>query len=119
MVDAILLLVDAAEGPLPQTRYVLQKALARDLPVVVAINKIDRGDARPAEVLDAIYELFIDLGAERRAARLPGALHQRQAGHGNARSEPAGHRPAAALRLSSSRPPRHRPTRPTIRSSCW
>jgi GTP-binding protein len=63
MVDAILLLVDAAEGPLPQTRYVLSKALARDLPVVVAINKIDRGDARPADVLDAIYELFIDLGA--------------------------------------------------------
>src|ERR687894_621003 len=63
MVDAILLLVDAAEGPLPQTRYVLAKALARDLPVVVAINKIDRHDARPAEVLDAIYELFIDLGA--------------------------------------------------------
>ncbi len=63
MVDAILLLVDAAEGPLPQTRYVLSKALARSLPVVVAINKIDRGDARPAEVLDAIYELFIDLGA--------------------------------------------------------
>ncbi|MEO6351054.1 MAG: translational GTPase TypA [Candidatus Limnocylindrales bacterium] len=63
MVDAILLLVDAAEGPLPQTRYVLSKALARDLPVVVAINKIDRSDSRPAEVLDAIYELFIDLGA--------------------------------------------------------
>ncbi|HLB44620.1 MAG TPA: translational GTPase TypA, partial [Candidatus Limnocylindrales bacterium] len=63
MVDAILLLVDAAEGPLPQTRYVLSKALARDLPVVVAINKIDRSDARPNEVLDAIYELFIDLGA--------------------------------------------------------
>ena len=63
MVDAILLLVDAAEGPLPQTRYVLAKALARDLPVVVAINKIDRSDARPADVLDAIYELFIDLGA--------------------------------------------------------
>jgi GTP-binding protein len=63
MVDAILLLVDAAEGPLPQTRYVLSKALARGLPVVVAINKIDRSDARPAEVLDAIYELFIDLGA--------------------------------------------------------
>ena len=63
MVDAILLLVDAAEGPLPQTRYVLSKALARGLPVVVAINKIDRSDARPAEVLDAIYELFIDLDA--------------------------------------------------------
>ena len=64
LVDAILLLVDAAEGPLPQTRYVLQKAMARRLPVVVAINKIDRGDARPAEVLDAILELFIDLGAD-------------------------------------------------------
>jgi GTP-binding protein len=63
MVDSILLLVDAAEGPLPQTRYVLSKALARGLPVVVAINKIDRSDARPAEVLDAIYELFIDLDA--------------------------------------------------------
>jgi GTP-binding protein len=63
MVDAVLLLVDAAEGPLPQTRYVLAKALARGLPVVVAVNKIDRSDARPAEVLDAIYELFIDLGA--------------------------------------------------------
>jgi GTP-binding protein TypA/BipA len=63
MVDSVLLLVDAAEGPLPQTRYVLQKAMARHLPVVVALNKIDRSDARPAEVLDAVYELFIDLGA--------------------------------------------------------
>ncbi len=63
MVDAVLLLVDAAEGPLPQTRYVLSKAMARHLPVIVCINKIDRSDARPAEVLDAIYELFIDLGA--------------------------------------------------------
>ncbi|HYL40401.1 MAG TPA: translational GTPase TypA [Candidatus Binatus sp.] len=63
MVDSVLLLVDAAEGPLPQTRYVLQKAMARRLPVVVALNKIDRTDARPAEVLDAVYELFIDLGA--------------------------------------------------------
>ena len=64
MVDAILLLVDAAEGPLPQTRYVLQNAMARHLPVVVALNKIDRSDARPAEVLDAVYELFMDLGAD-------------------------------------------------------
>lgn len=64
MVDSVLLLVDAAEGPLPQTRYVLGKALARHLPVVVAINKIDRADARPAEVVDAVYELFIDLGAD-------------------------------------------------------
>ena len=64
MVDSVLLLVDAAEGPLPQTRYVLQKAMARRLPVIVAINKIDRSDARPTEVLDAVYELFIDLGAD-------------------------------------------------------
>jgi GTP-binding protein len=63
MVDGVLLLVDAAEGPLPQTRYVLSKALAADLPAVVVINKVDRGDARPAEVLDEIYELFMDLGA--------------------------------------------------------
>ncbi len=63
VVDSILLLVDASEGPLPQTRYVLQKALARRLPVVVCLNKIDRRDARPAAVLDAVYELFMDLGA--------------------------------------------------------
>ena len=63
MVDSVLLLVDASEGPLPQTRYVLQKAMARHLPVVVAINKIDRSDARTAEVVDAVYELFMDLGA--------------------------------------------------------
>jgi len=71
MVDAVLLLVDAAEGPLPQTRYVLQKAMARHLPVVVAINKIDRGDARPAEVLDDVYELFIDLGANEHQIEFP------------------------------------------------
>jgi len=63
MVDGVLLLVDASEGPLPQTRYVLQKALAAKLPPVVVLNKIDRGDARPKEVLDEIYDLFIDLDA--------------------------------------------------------
>jgi GTP-binding protein len=61
MVDGILLLVDAAEGPLPQTRYVLSKALAGDLPAVVVLNKVDRSDARPGEVLDEIYQLFLDL----------------------------------------------------------
>ncbi len=71
MVDSVLLLVDAAEGPLPQTRYVLQKAMARRLPVVVAVNKIDRGDARPGEVLDEIYELFIDLGADEHQIEFP------------------------------------------------
>ena len=63
MVDGVVLLVDASEGPLPQTRYVLQKALAAKLPPVVVLNKIDRADARPAEVLNEIYDLFIDLDA--------------------------------------------------------
>jgi len=63
MVDGVLVLVDASEGPLPQTRYVLQKALAAKLPPIMVLNKIDRPDARPAEVLDEIYDLFIDLDA--------------------------------------------------------
>ena len=64
LVDGVLLLVDAAEGPMPQTRYVLSKALERHLPTVVVINKVDRSDARTAEVVDEIYELFFDLDAE-------------------------------------------------------
>ena len=63
MVDGVLLLVDASEGPLPQTRYVLRKALEARLPPVVVINKIDRSDARPQEVLNEVYDLFIDLDA--------------------------------------------------------
>jgi len=63
LVDGVLLLVDAAEGPLPQTRFVLKKALEAGLPPIVVINKIDRSDARPAEVLDEVYDLFIDLDA--------------------------------------------------------
>src|SRR5215813_13072583 len=63
LVDGVLLLVDDAEGPLPQTRFVLKKALEAGLPPIVVINKIDRSDARPAEVLDEIYDLFIDLDA--------------------------------------------------------
>jgi len=71
LVDGVLLLVDAAEGPLPQTRFVLGKALALGLPAVVVVNKIDRQDARPAEVLDAIYSLFIDLGANEHQIEFP------------------------------------------------
>jgi GTP-binding protein len=63
MVDGVLLLVDASEGPLPQTRFVLKKALELGLPPIVVINKVDRKDARPQEVLDEIYDLFIDLDA--------------------------------------------------------
>ncbi len=64
MVDGVLLLVDACEGPLPQTRFVLRKALEAGLAAIICVNKIDRPDARPAEVLDEIYDLFIDLGAD-------------------------------------------------------
>src|SRR5882757_3405984 len=63
MADGALLLVDAAEGPLPQTRFVLRKCLSRGLPIIVVINKIDRKDARPSEVLNETFDLFCDLEA--------------------------------------------------------
>src|SRR5215216_6289610 len=63
MVDGVMLLVDASEGPLPQTRFVLRKALERGLPPIVVLNKIDRPDARPKDVLNEVYDLFIDLDA--------------------------------------------------------
>lgn len=71
MVDGIMLLVDAAEGPLPQTRFVLSKALEMGLPPIVVINKIDRQDARPSEVLNEIYDLFIDLDATEEQIEFP------------------------------------------------
>ncbi|MEM7480702.1 MAG: translational GTPase TypA [Acidobacteriota bacterium] len=71
MVDGVLLLVDASEGPLPQTRFVLRKALEAGLPPIVVVNKIDRADARPAEVLDEIYDLFIDLDADEDQLQFP------------------------------------------------
>jgi GTP-binding protein len=71
MVDGVILLVDASEGPLPQTRFVLRKALERGLPPIVVINKIDRADARPAEVLNEIYDLFIDLDAAESQLEFP------------------------------------------------
>jgi GTP-binding protein len=71
IVDGVMLLVDASEGPLPQTRYVLSKALEAHLPPIVVINKIDRADARVPEVLDEIYDLFIDLGAEENQLDFP------------------------------------------------
>jgi GTP-binding protein len=80
MVDSVLLLVDAAEGPLPQTRYVLQKAMSHRLPVVVAINKIDRSDARSGEVLDDVYELFMDLGADEKQIDFPVVYTNAKAG---------------------------------------
>jgi GTP-binding protein len=71
LVDGVLLLVDASEGPLPQTRYVLRKALEAKLPPIVVINKIDRADARPQEVVNEIYDLFIDLDATEAQLEFP------------------------------------------------
>src|SRR6266550_6120095 len=71
MVDGVMLLVDASEAPLPQTRYVLGKALEAELPPILVINKIDRSDARPQEVLNEVYDLFIDLDAKEEQLDFP------------------------------------------------
>src|SRR4029077_4309466 len=71
MVDGVLLLVDASEGPLPQTRFVLRKALQKRLPVVLVVNKVDRPDARIGEVGDEAYELFLDLDADEHQIEFP------------------------------------------------
>ena len=114
LVDSVLLLVDAAEGPLPQTRYVLQKAMARRLPVVVAINKIDRSDARPAEVLDDIYELFIDLGADAHQIEFPVMYTNAKAGTASADPSIPGAdlRPLLELLLRVTPPPMYQPDQP-------
>src|ERR1700722_72639 len=88
MVDGVVLLVDASEGPLPQTRYVLQKALAAKLSPVIVLNKIDRPDARPAEVLNEIYDLFIDLDATEDQLGFP--VIYTNAKEGIARTDPGG-----------------------------
>ncbi|MGN6792147.1 MAG: translational GTPase TypA [Streptosporangiaceae bacterium] len=80
MVDGVLLLVDASEGPLPQTRFVLRKALEAKLPVILVINKVDRPDARIAEVVDACYELFLDLDATEEQIEFPIVYSSARAG---------------------------------------
>ena len=97
LVDGVLLLVDAAEGPLPQTRFVLSKALSMGLPSVVVINKIDRQDARAKEVLDLVYSLYIDLGANEHQIDFPVI-------YAVAREGRAGHTVAEALRSESLEP---------------
>src|SRR6202047_3461634 len=88
MVDGVMLLVDASEGPLPQTRYVLMKALEAKLPQIVVINKIDRPDARVPEVLNEIYDLFIDLDATEDQLDFP--VLYTNAREGIAKSDPNG-----------------------------
>ncbi|HEY7857866.1 MAG TPA: translational GTPase TypA [Candidatus Nanopelagicales bacterium] len=80
MVDAVLLLIDASEGPLPQTRFVLRKALQKHLPVIVVVNKVDRPDARIAEVVDETYELFFDLDADAEQIDFPVVYASAKAG---------------------------------------
>jgi GTP-binding protein len=87
MVDGALLLVDASEGPLPQTRYVLRKALEARLPAVLVVNKIDRSDARPQEVLNEVYDLFIDLDATEDQLDFPVLYTNAKAGTASTRPE--------------------------------
>ena len=91
LVDAVLLLVDASEGPLPQTRFVLRKALQKRLPVILVVNKVDRSDARIAEVVDETYELFFDLDADEEQINFPVVYASAKAGRASLnRPEDAG-----------------------------
>ena len=87
MADGVLLLVDAAEGPMPQTRFVLRKALECGLRRIVVINKIDRPDARLDEVLDEVFELFLDLGADESQIDFP-IIYARAGRSGYAEPDP-------------------------------
>ena len=114
MVDGVLLLVDASEGPLPQTRFVLRKALERGLPPIVIINKIDRRDARPAEVLSEIYDLFIDLDAREDQIDFPVLYANAKAGTVTAAVEQPGRtlRPLFEAIAEHVRPPQGDPEQP-------
>ena len=89
MVDGVLLLVDASEGPLPQTRFVLRKALEARLPVLLVVNKVDRPDARIAEVVDEVYELFLDLDADESQIDFPIVYCNARAGRAGTEADPA------------------------------
>jgi GTP-binding protein len=90
LVDGVLLLVDASEGPLPQTRYVLRKALEAKLPPIVVVNKVDRADARPQEVVNEIYDLFIDLDATEEQLEFPILYANARRGTATARPDDPG-----------------------------
>jgi GTP-binding protein len=114
MVDGVLLLVDASEGPLPQTRFVLRKALEAHLPVVLVVNKIDRDDARPREVVDEVYELFLDLDADESQIEFPIVYCNARAGR--AGLEPDGLAddlaPLVGTLLATVPPPEYDPAHP-------
>jgi GTP-binding protein len=114
MVDGVMLLVDASEGPLPQTRFVLRKALERRLTPIVVINKIDRSDARPKEVLNEIYDLFIDLDAHEEQLDFPVLYTNARVGTASLSAEQAGTdlRPLFDAVLASVPPPRGNPDGP-------
>src|ERR1043165_8181697 len=114
MVDGVLLLVDASEGPLPQTRYVLSKALEAHLPPIVVINKIDRPDARVQEVLNEIYDLFIDLDATEDQLDFPVIYASAKAGTASTRfAEPVkDFRPLFEAILQHVPPPKGQPDGP-------
>src|SRR5437868_5135537 len=90
MVDGVLLLVDASEGPLPQTRFVLRKALEAYLPVILVVNKVDRPDARIAEVVDEVYALFLDLDADESQIEFPIVYCNARAGGASLDPDPEG-----------------------------
>src|SRR5215208_5978905 len=111
MVDGVLLLVDASEGPLPQTRFVLRKALEGRLPVVLVVNKVDRPDARIAEVVEEVYDLFLDLDADEDQIEFPIVYTNAKAGWAATEEgiEGADLRPLFDLLVNHMPPPEHDP----------
>ena len=130
MVDGVLLLVDASEGPLPQTRFVLRKALEAKLPVILVVNKVDRPDARIGEVVDEVYELFLDLDADESQIDFPIVYTNARAGWASLEEGDRGHRPLPPARPGAGADPgallrrgrpaagaRHQPGRLPIRGA--
>ncbi len=114
MVDGVLLLVDASEGPLPQTRFVLRKALEAKLPVILVVNKVDRPDARIAEVVDEVYELFLDLDADDEQVDFPIVYTNARAGWASLEegAEGADLKPLLDLMLERIPAPAYEPDHP-------
>jgi GTP-binding protein TypA/BipA len=114
MVDGVLLLVDASEGPLPQTRFVLRKALEARLPVVLVVNKVDRPDARPVEVVNEVYELFLDLDADEAQIDFPIVYTNAREGRAGFEADEltANLDPLVKTLLATVPPPSHDPGHP-------